>query len=714
MDQLVAKESRLLLRSSGRGKRRPLAVVVVLALTAVAWALAPSSAQAASTFQFAAKVGYPTGKSPDAIATGDLNGDGKPDIVTANNTDDTVSVLLGKGDGTFEPQKTYATGKAPTDVAIADLGNGKRDIVVTNREDSTVSVLLGKGDGTFEPQKTYATGKAPAGVAIADLGNGKLDIVTANRVENTVSVLIGKGDGTFEAPKNYATGETPVAVAIADLNGDKKADIVTANEKESTVSVLLGKGDGTFPPAPTSTIPTGKAPDAVAIGDLNGDQKSDIVAADGGTNQVSVLLGKGDGTFEAQKEYETGKGPAGVALADLNDDGKQDVVTANSEANKVSVLLGKGNGTFTPKLDLETDVKPRALALSDLNGDKKPDIVAANAVDNTASVLLNSSVPALETSASSLSFPNQLFGTRSGAQKVTVTNSGSAPLAISPLTVTGNFAASGCSGSPSPLVLAAGASCQLSVTFSPKGYGSLKGEVTIASNAGAKTIKLSGTGLPPAASVTTGPVSEIVGTYVTLNGTVISQGSGTFYFQYGKSSAYGEATPALPLSSSGRAQLVAATLSLAPGTTYHYRLVASNLAGTSYGGDQVFTIPPEAPTIKLLRHGRLAALLRRGLRVRVSETSPASIQLKLLVNAQTARAAHLIPVHSRRRAMVTVGSARVTVAANRGKTVTVRFGPAARRKLARLGRLRLTLTATPSTLNGVAGEATSLTATVVR
>jgi hypothetical protein len=155
-------------------------------------------------------------------------------------------------------------------------------------------------------------------------------------------------------------------------------------------------------------------------------------------------------------------------------------------------------------------------------------------------------------------------------------------------------------------------------------------------------------------------------------------------------------------------------LSLLAGTTYHYRIVASNLAGTVYGAGQVFTIPPEAPTLRLLKHGRLASVLRRGLRLRVSETSPASIQLKLLVDARTARAAHLISTHSRRRAKVIVGSARVTVPANRGKTVTVRFGAAARSKLVKLGQLKLTLIATPRTLNGVAGEETSITARVAR
>jgi hypothetical protein len=706
MDQLVAKESRHYLRSIRARKRPQLAVAVALALTASAWALAPASAGAANTFQFAPQKTYAAGRTPTGVAIADL-GNGKPDIVVTNQEDNTASVLIGKGDGTFAPQKAYATGRTPAGVAIADLGNGKPDIVVTNQEDSTVSVLLGKGDGTFEPQKTYATGKTPTGVAIADLGNGKPDIVTANTADNTVSVLIGNGDGSFQPPTPYTTGEAPVAVAIADLNGDKKPDIVTANEKEGTVSVLLGKGDGTFE-VPPKNYATGVAPDAVALGDLNHDAKPDIVAADGGANTVSVLLGKGDGTFAAKQDFPTGISPEAVALADLNADAKPDIVTANGGANTVSVLLGRGDGTFAPQAEYKTGKGPVALAVADLNGDGVPDIGTANAAENTVSVLL--STPVLETSASSLSFPNQLFGTKSAAQKVTVTNGGSAPLAIGSVTVSGNFAASGCGGA----ALAVGASCSLSVTFSPKGYGPLKGEVTIATNAGNKVIKLSGTGLPPPASVTTGPVGEIAGTYVTLTGTVISQGPGAFYFQYGTSSAYDAATPTLPLGSSSTAQALSATLSLSPGTTYHYRLVASNLVGTVYGADQVFTIPPEAPALRLLKHGRLASLLRRGLRVHVSESSRAIIEIKLLVDAQTARAAHLIPTHSRRKAKVIVGSLSVTLAANRGKTVTVKFRGSARSKLARLGRLKLTLIATPRTLNGVAGEPTSVTATVVR
>jgi FG-GAP-like repeat/FG-GAP repeat len=702
MDQFVAGQSRPFPRLSAKALRAgPLAVALAASLAAAVAALLPVSAQAATTFQFAGKVAYATGEAPESVAAGDLNGDGKPDIVTANAVSNSVSVLINKGGGTFEAQVPYTTGTSPTGVAIADLnGDKKPDIVTANSGASTVSVLIGKGDGTFATKQDFATGTAPLGVAVADLnGDGKPDIVTANEGSNSVSVLINEGAGTFKAQVPYPTGTSPTGVAIADLNGDGKPDIVTANEGSNSVSVLINRGDGTFEaqvPYTTGTSPTG-----VAIADLNGDKKSDIVTANSGANTVSVLIGKGDGTFATKQDFATGTAPLGVAVADLNADGKPDIAVANSEANTASILLGKGDGTFAAKQDFATGTAPQAVALSDLNGDGKPDIVTANFAENSVTALLNTSVAALETSASSLSFPNTLFGTKSKALTVTVTNPGSAVLVINSVAVTGNFASSGCSGSS----LSPGASCTLSVTFSPKGYGPLKGEATIASSAGSKVIRLSGAGLPPAPLVTTGPANEIVGTYVTLTGAVISQGPGTFYFQYGPTSSYGSVTPTLPLASNTLPQALASTLSLSPGATYHYRLVASNLQATVNGADHVFTIPPEAPLVKVLRHGRLASVLRHGLRLRLSDASHVVIKVRLLVDAQVARSAHLISAKDKRKKKVVVASARVTVAANRGKTVTIRFSAVARRKLAKLGRLKLTINATPATLSGVVGEA---------
>jgi len=709
MDQLVAGRGPLLPRPSAKALRRAaLASGIAAALVAAVAALVPVAAQAA-TFQFAPKAAYKTGSAPEALAAGDLNGDGKPDIVSANAFESNVSVLINKGDGTFAEQVGYPTGAVPTGVAIADLnGDGKGDIVTADAAENKVSVLINKGDGTFEGKVDYPTGEEPIALAVADVnGDKNADIVTANAQGDTVSVLLGNGKGEFAAPKEFATGKGPVAVAIGDLNGDQSPDIVTANVEDNTVSVLLGNGKGEFAAAQGFT--TGKGPVAVAIGDLNGDQSPDVVTANVEDNTVSVLLGNSKGEFAGKKDAEVGKAPTGVALADLNADGRPDIATADANSNTASVLLGKGDGTFAAKQDFATDSGPVALALADINGDGKPDIATANVAENTVTALLNTSVAALETSAGSLSFAPTLFGTKSASQKVTVTNGGSAVLTVNSVTVTvsgsatasKNFSASGCAGSS----LAPGGSCSLSVTFGPKEYGSLKGEATIASSAGSKVIKLSGTGLPPAPTVTTGPATEIVGTYVTLTGTVISQGPGTFDFQYGPTAAYGSVTPTLPLASNTLAQQLTSTLSLVPGATYHYRLAATNLQATVNGADHVFTIPPEAPLVRVLKHGRLASVLRRGLKLRLSDTAHVVVKLKLVVGAGAARSAHLISKKSKSKKQVTVGSARVTLAANHGKTVRISFGAVARRKLAGLRRLTLTIKATPSTLGGVAGEA---------
>ena len=179
-------------------------------------------------------------------------GDGIPDLIVANYNDDTVSVLLGKGDGTFLPQEVFPVGEKPYSLAVADLnGDGKPDIIVANSASDTVSVLLNLGGGkdyvNFAPQTTFATGRQPFSVAVADLtGDGIPDIVTANAFDNTVSVLLGNGDGTFQTQRTFAVGSRPYSVAVADLTGDGKPDIVTTNYGGNSVSVLLNNGGGSF------------------------------------------------------------------------------------------------------------------------------------------------------------------------------------------------------------------------------------------------------------------------------------------------------------------------------------------------------------------------------------------------------------------------------------------------------------------------------------
>jgi hypothetical protein len=335
---------------------------------------------------FGPKSEYGTGTSSQSVAIGDLNGDGKPDLAVANySSSNTVSVLLGNGDGTFGIKSDYGTGPSPSSLAIGDFnGDGIRDLVVTNSGASpvyvgSVSVLLGNGDGIFGPQSDYGVGLNPQSVAIGDLNaDGKPDLAVVNYSSTTISVLLGIGGGTFGTRNDFGTGLNPRSVAIGDLNADGKPDLAVVNAGPHTVSVLLGNGDGTF--GPKSDFATGSGPFSVAIGDLNADGRPDLATANFYADTVSVLLGHGDGTYEPKSDFATGSGPRSVAIADLNEDGKPDLAVANSFGNTVSVLLGNGNGTFGTKSDYATGNGPRSVAIADLNGDGKPDLATANVV----------------------------------------------------------------------------------------------------------------------------------------------------------------------------------------------------------------------------------------------------------------------------------------------------------------------------------------------
>jgi hypothetical protein len=323
-----------------------------------------------------------------------------------------VSVLLGKGDGTFAAKLDYPTGAFPYAVALGDLnGDGRLDLVTPRSNSAEASVLLGTGDGGFAAGVVYPTGVHPStddpricyptSVALGDLdGDGRLDVVVANEGSGTVSVLLGAGDGAFAAKVDYPAGAVPVSVALGDLNGDGNLDIFAARHDADAVSVLLGKGDGTFPTwAPYATDDPSSS---TALGDLNGDGKLDVVAASRDSNEVSVLLGVGDGAFAVQVPYPAG-GPRRfvqeyefVALGDLDADGKLDLVAGsyNPEApGTVGVLLGKGDGTFWGRTDFPVADGPTRVALGDLNGDGKLDIVASSrsgyyGASGTVSVLL--------------------------------------------------------------------------------------------------------------------------------------------------------------------------------------------------------------------------------------------------------------------------------------------------------------------------------------
>ncbi len=388
------------------------------------------TAPGASTASFATQQTFATGNGPMSVALGDVNGDGKPDLVTANYFSNTVSVLLNTtvlGAATITPdfpqRATPAVGSGPVSVAVGDLnGDGKPDLVVANRDGATASVLLnttapGATAPSFATQQTFATGTGPQSVAVADLnGDGRPDLVVANYAGgvSTLSVLLntaaaGATTPSFATQQTFATGAHPDSVAVADVNGDGRPDLVVANYGAATVSVLLNTAaPGATTPsfATQQTFAAGSVPFSVAVADVNGDGRPDLVVANYGAATVSVLLntaapGATTASFATQQTFPTGTGPFAVTVADVNGDGRPDLVVANYGAATVSVLLNTtAPGATTPSFASPQTFAagigprgPRSVAVGDVNGDGKPDLVVADMNDNTALVLRNTTAP---------------------------------------------------------------------------------------------------------------------------------------------------------------------------------------------------------------------------------------------------------------------------------------------------------------------------------
>ena len=344
---------------------------------------------------FLPAVNYPDGTGAPAsfVAVADLTGNGIPDIVATNNFGEYhVSVLLGNGDGTFQPAVNYITGQDPVGVQIADLtGNGIPDIITANGNANSISVLLGNGDGTFQRKRDFAVGRQPGDLVVADLdGDGIPDIAAVNQLDGTVSVLLGNGDGTFQPAVNYPVGTAPVHIAAGLFGSDTGLpDLAVVNNSSGTVSVLVNHGDGTF--RRHVDYPVGAGPFGLTLGDFTHSGTLDIAVANFQSNSVSILPGNGDHTFQRAVNIPVPGGPNDPVAADFNNDGNLDlaVTVQGGGNNRVSILLGDGTGHFAPPMNFPTDSDPVGIATADLNADGFADLVTANAIGRSVTVLLN-------------------------------------------------------------------------------------------------------------------------------------------------------------------------------------------------------------------------------------------------------------------------------------------------------------------------------------
>ncbi len=346
------------------------------------------------------------------MAVADLNGDGNLDVVTANSISNDASVLLGREDGKFDTRGLVAVGESPIAIELADLdANGTMDLITANADSEDLSVWFGEGDGTFDNRMEIPLDAQPQKVIAVRLdADGFIDLVTMNPASADISVLLGLGNGMFNDPQRVSTsGSSPVDIAVADVNMDVIPDLVVANSTDSearnNIIVLLGRGDGTFFTDRCGDCSAGISPRSVKVADVSSvtilgvpDGVPDIVTANSFLNNISVLPGRGDGTFGAdqcvaQLRCKVGAVPVALEVVDVNNDNMMDVITVNSLSNNISVLLNRAdNSLFERAQFFPVGQTPLSMALADTNNDGMPEpdrLFIANFDSGTVSVLAN-------------------------------------------------------------------------------------------------------------------------------------------------------------------------------------------------------------------------------------------------------------------------------------------------------------------------------------
>ncbi|MEI6142357.1 MAG: FG-GAP-like repeat-containing protein, partial [Mariniphaga sp.] len=543
--------------------------VTNLATNLTAYSAKPFIVTLNGSISFTGKVDFTTGSYPQSVSIGDLDGDGKADLAVANYIGNTVSVLRNtstSGNVSFANTVDLTTGAGPYSVGIGDIdGDGKPDLIVANYIDNTISVLRNTSTsgsittGSFVSKVDFATGTGPRSVSIGDIdGDGKPDLAVANYNSNSVSVFRNTStSGTINASSfaskndlDTGTGSNPSSVNIGDIDGDGKPDLTVANASSASVSVFRNSstsGSSVTSFAAKVNFTTATGPCSVSIGDIDGDGKPDLAVANYSDNSVSVLRNtssSGSVSFAAKVDFETGTYPYSVSIGDINGDGKPDLAVANYYNNNVSVYRNtssSGTVNFATDVDFTTGTNPYSVSIGDIDGDGKPDLAVANYGSGTVSVIRQFSPSPTITS-----FTPALAGT-TATVTITGTNfTGATAVSFGSTAATSYTVVSATS---IKAVVAVGTTGSVSVT-TPGGTATLAGFTFV---------------LPPTITTFT-PAIGAIGSSVTISGTGFNTTAAQNIVFFGATKAVVTAASAISL-----------TVTVPLGTTYQY-LSVTNLA----------------------------------------------------------------------------------------------------------------------------------------
>ncbi|MGD0167925.1 MAG: VCBS repeat-containing protein, partial [Gaiellaceae bacterium] len=357
-----------------------------------------------SSFRPAHSSPLPLGGGPITLTAADFNGDGLDDLAIAIQGTGSVSILLGNGRGGFvrAAHSPISVGNGPLSLTAGNF-NGDRhpDLAVTSLASNSVSILLGRGNGEFKPapHSPIKVGRGPDSIVASDFNaDGNLDLAVANSDSNSVDVLLGDGSGSFRRADraSFRVGAAPWSIAVGDFNGDGHHDLAVANHDSSNVSVLYGNGRGGFEAAPGSPFAVGASPGRIAAGDFNSDGRDDLATTNTISNSVSVLLNDGKGGFREapHSPFAVGRGPYSIAVGDFNSDGYDDLAIADlnivNGKSEISVLLREDSGGFkpAPRSPFIVPDPSDSITVGDFNHDGGLDVATANFDNNTVSVLL--------------------------------------------------------------------------------------------------------------------------------------------------------------------------------------------------------------------------------------------------------------------------------------------------------------------------------------